>query len=269
MTDSIIKKYNIRAKKALGQNFLVNDSIVTKISQVISPNGRNIIEVWPWYWALTEKLCKENPSALELVELDKDMIEILEDRISHNDFGDFGHNIKINNIDVLKYSPPFENYDVIANIPYYITSPILRHFLYDSEKKTDNMVILMQKDVWDKILKKKKNKNSVLSLFIEKKADVSEEIFVAPGNFVPPPKVDSSVLLFKSHWKYEEVSDEEFLNLIHKAFSEPRKKTIKNLEKGGFDKPKMLEIFQRLEISENARAEEINLETWLKILELY
>lgn len=263
MTIQIIKKYWISAKKSLGQNFLVNDQIVEKIANILPTEWTNIIEVWPWYGALTEKLAKKSPKNLELVELDTDMITILEDRINS---WELPKSIKINNIDVLKFEPQYENYNIIANIPYYITSPILRHFLYDSESKPSNMVILMQKDVWDKILKKKKNKNSVLSLFIEKKTDVSEEIFVAPWNFVPAPKVDSSVLLFKSHNKFKDVDDKKFLNLIHKAFAEPRKKVIKNLEKWGFNKDTLTNLFEELNINENARAEDINLEIWCNIL---
>ncbi|MDP2395803.1 MAG: rRNA adenine N-6-methyltransferase family protein [bacterium] len=120
---------------------------------------------------MTEKLIARKPKSLNLVELDKDMIEILEKRIKNNDFDLSGIDFHINNIDVLKYEPtdvdicrdapcgcpenttgypqgaPLHKYSVIANIPYYITSPILRHFLYDVKTKPENMVILMQKDV--------------------------------------------------------------------------------------------------------------------------
>jgi 16S rRNA A1518/A1519 N6-dimethyltransferase RsmA/KsgA/DIM1 with predicted DNA glycosylase/AP lyase activity len=75
------------------------------------------------------------------------MIDILNDRTNNGDFHVENTQFKINNIDVLKYEPGFETYDVIANIPYYITSPILRHFLYDVENKPEHMVILMQDDV--------------------------------------------------------------------------------------------------------------------------
>jgi 16S rRNA (adenine1518-N6/adenine1519-N6)-dimethyltransferase len=89
-----------------------------------------------------------------LVELDTDMIKILESRIANRDFDLENTNLQINHIDVLKYEPAFVEYDVIANIPYYITSPILRHFLYETENKPKHMVILMQEDVGNKILGK-------------------------------------------------------------------------------------------------------------------
>ena len=134
MTLEILKKYHIKAKKSLGQNFLVNEQIVDWISNVIEVKDKNIIEVWPWYGALTEKLIIKKPKSLNLVELDRDMIEVLNKRIDSWDFDLDWIDFKINNLDVLKYIPENKDYSVIANIPYYITSPILRHFLYVKRK---------------------------------------------------------------------------------------------------------------------------------------
>lgn len=262
----IIKKYSIFAKKSLGQNFLVNDEIVNEISDIIEVEWKNIVEVWPGYWALTEKLLNKNPKSLSLVELDTDMIEILEDRKNNWDFNLEKTDFSINNIDVLKYEPNYEKYDVIANIPYYITSPILRHFLYDVKNKADSMVILMQKDVWDKILWKGKNKSSVLSLFIEKKCLVEEVLFVWKENFKPAPKVESSVLLFKTRDDFNEIEDEKFLEIIKKWFSEPRKKLIKNLVKWWINKEKITSIFNELWFWENARWEDLSILDWCNIV---
>ena len=169
MTLEILKKYKIKAKKLLWQNFLVNDYIVENIAKQINIKWKNIVEIWPGYWVLTKKLLENNPKSLILVELDKDMIEIIEDRIKNKDINPTWINFKIKNIDILKFESQLKNYSVIANIPYYITSPILRHFLYNVKNVPKNMVILMQKDVWDKILGWKKSKSSVLSLFLAKK----------------------------------------------------------------------------------------------------
>jgi 16S rRNA (adenine1518-N6/adenine1519-N6)-dimethyltransferase len=142
------------------------------------------------------------------------MIEILNDRISNNDFDLENIDFNINRKDILKYEPENKDYSVIANIPYYITSPILRHFLYDVENKPDEMVILMQKEVAEKIMLNFKNKSSVLSLMIEKKSDVSYEQDVLKDFFVPAPKIDSAVLLFKYNNKFNEIDDDKFLKLI-------------------------------------------------------
>ena len=107
------------------------------------------------------------------------------------------------------------------------------------------MLILMQKDVADKILGGKKKKSSVLPLFIEKKCFVSEKIFVPKESFIPAPKVESSVLLFETHQNYEDIDDSKFLELIKAGFCEPRKKCIKNLVKAGYDGQKISEFLKQ------------------------
>ncbi len=266
MNNEIIKKYNIKAKKALGQNFLVNNEILKQIVNITNIENKNIIEVWPWYWALTEKILEKKPKNLELIELDKDMINILNDRIKNNDLKIQNTNITIKNIDVLKYYPNFDNYIVIANIPYYITSPILQHFLYSQKNKSKEMIILMQKDVWDKIINKEKN--SVLSLMIEKKAFASEKIFVWKENFIPSPKVESSVIYFQSHNLYNNINDELFLKTIKIWFSSPRKKLIKNFVNHWYKKEQILQIMQQINLSWNERPEELNIEKWILFMKL-
>ncbi len=270
----IIKKYNINPKKSFWQNFLINEAILENIASFMPLEWKNIVEVWPGYWALTEKILSEKPSSLDLVELDKSMIDILQSRIGNNELNISKEtNFKINNIDVLKYNPPLKDYIVIANIPYYITSPILFHFLYEVQNKPTEMIILMQKDVWDKIRKINWNKNSVLSLYIDFKCSLVKEIVkVWPNNFIPAPKVDSSVLYFKVKDKSElpevsspEISSKDFLDIIKLWFSEKRKKLISNLSKK-YNKSQLFEIFIKLWYSENVRAEELKLEDWIDLL---
>lgn len=269
MNFDLIKKYNIKAKKSLWQNFLVNENILENIANILDLEKQNIIEVWPWYGALTEKILEKKPSNLTLIELDNDMISILENRILNWDFKN-EDKISIKNIDVLKYFPDFEKYFVIANIPYYITSPILRHFLYDLKNIPERMLILMQKEVWDKIILWqsfwKKVKTSVLSLFVAKKCKVSEVIFVWKENFSPAPKVESTVLLFEKINDFDFLDDKIFLDFIKKAFIEPRKKLVNNLVKSGFEKEKILSYFQEKNINENIRPEELNIENWCQFI---
>ena len=149
----IIRKYQIQAKKSLGQNFLINDGILEKIATATKVKEKNIIEVGPGYGALTERLLDINPTSLTLVELDADMVKILESRIENEELKIGEVDFQILKQDVLTYNPVFEDYSVIANIPYYITSPILFHFLYEVERRPEHMVILLQKDVGDKIRK--------------------------------------------------------------------------------------------------------------------
>lgn len=266
MSIELLKKYNIKAKKSLWQNFLVNEKIVEEISKITQINWKNIVEVWPGYWALTEKLLQKKPKSLTLVELDLDMINILNKRVNSNDFNLDWIDFNILNIDVLKYKPEFKNYFLIANIPYYITSPILRHFLYDIENTPEKMLILMQKDVWDKILWLGKNKSSVISLFIEKKCKTKEVLFVWKQNFIPSPKVESSVLLFEKHDLYKEIDDEKFLKIIKAWFVSPRKLLVKNFVQSWFDKDYILNIFNDLSLKNDIRWEDIDIAWWCDLI---
>lgn len=299
MNFEILKKYGVKAKKSLWQNFLFDDNILDSISSILDINWKNVLEIWPWFWALTEKLLLKNPNSLHLVELDKDMIEILYDRIKNSELRIKDVDFQIFNKDVLKFEPEFkspeldaiqgrfpttrewqiignEMYYVIANIPYYITSPILQKFLYNVTVKPEKMIILMQKDVWDKILswqisqindniKKIRNKSSVLSLFIAKKSYVKEILSVPASSFIPAPKVESSVLLFETHNNYSEVDDSKFLELIKIWFREPRKKLINNLVKWWFQKEIILEIFNNLWFHENIRWEDLSIDEWIEL----
>ncbi len=270
MIEDIFKKFKIKAKKSLGQNFLVDDSILKYIADYLDLENKNIVEVWPWYWALTQKLLDNSPKSLTLVELDKDMVSILEKRIEDGDLNAWNVNFKINNVDVLKYFPLIKNYSVIANIPYYITSPILRHFLYEVENKPANMIILMQKDVWDKILlwqdNNKRYTSSVLSLFVAKKTKVIEIASVPKESFIPSPKIESSVLFFEKHNLYDDIPDKKFLKIIKIWFLSPRKKLIKNLNKWWFNKSELLKIFSELWMDENIRGEILWINDWCNLI---
>lgn len=259
----LIEKYHIKAKKSLGQNFLINESVLDEITHITQIEWKNILEIWPWFWALTGKLISMQPCALTLVELDDFMIEILQDRISKKELDVEKIAFEIIHKDVLKVEPPFQNYKVIANIPYYITSPILYKFLYEVKNKPESMIILMQKEVWERIVSKK---SSVLSLFVQKKCTVSEKIFVPRNFFSPPPKVDSSVLYFEVDNKFDQISDEKFMKFIKASFSNPRKKMISNLAQWWYNKQEFLEKLHSLWYTENTRSEELSIQDYISLL---
>lgn len=270
MTKDLIKLYNIKAKKSLWQNFLFDDNVLDKIVNYTNIFWENIIEVWPWFWALTQKLSDKDPKTLRLIELDNDMIDILEKRKILWDFKNT--DIEIINKDILKYFPDLNDYKVIANIPYYITSPIINHFLYEQEHLPKEMIILMQKDVWDKILAwnfedwKKKTKTSVLSLLISKKYYTKKIIDVSKECFSPKPKVESIVLYFEKHNLFSDISDDTFLDTIKIWFKEARKKLIKNLWNLSLKKEELLKVFDKLEIDESARAEDLDIYKWINLV---
>lgn len=259
----IIEKYKIKAKKSLWQNFLMDENILEIISSCVDINWENIVEVWPWFWALTSRLLQKQPNSLTLVELDNFMIEILQDRLRNSDFDIGETKFEILNQDVLKFSPLFENYKIIANIPYYITSPILFRFLYEVWNIPTNMVILMQKEVWEKILSQK---SSVLSLFIKRKCDVKKEVLVPKNAFSPAPKVDSIVLSFVKKQEITSLDEQKFLSFIKASFSNPRKKMINNLSALWYDKNKVLNLLLELWFNENSRAEDLSISDYEFIL---
>ena len=250
----------MRLKKKLGQHFLVDQNVINKLVRNISPNNKDIIvEIGPGDGAMT-KLILPSVKKMYLIEKDIDLVNELVFAL------DKYKNSNIINQDVLKYTPELEKYSVVANIPYYITSPILRHFIYDVEHIPESMIILMQKDVGDKILWYKKNKSSVISLFVNKKYQVEEIIKVPKENFIPAPKVESSILLFEKHNLYGEIDNQKFLTIIKIWFSSSRKKLISNLVAWGFQKHKVLSIFKELEIEENARWEDLDISQWCDIV---
>jgi len=277
-----LSAYKLRAKKSLGQNFLIDETILRNISESINITWKNIIEVGPWYGALTSYILDKNPQALYLIELDSDMIEILEERFNIQTLPwipsliqgqETQMNLKIFHQDILTFNPDFQEYSVVANIPYYITSPILSHFLYTCKHTPKQMLILMQQDVGDKILQgtgtkvpvPKKLRSSVISLMIAKKCFVSEKLLVPAKSFIPVPKVESSVLYFESHEKYISIDDEGFLKFIKIWFAEPRKKLIKNLTKWGYSSQKILDFFCQQWVSENIRWEAWDIDFWTQL----
>ena len=267
---------SIKAKKSLGQNFLIDENILHRIADFFDINWKNVLEVWPGYWALTEYLLEKKPKLLHLVELDKDMVHILEWRVEKKELKVEWIDFQIFHQDVLKFKPSFGNYFVIANIPYYITSPILTHFLYALSNSPQKMLIMMQREVGERILegklenekwKSKRAKKSVLSLMLAKKCRVEKVVDVPRTAFHPVPKVDSIVLAFEKHHLFQETSDELFLDFIKICFSQPRKKLLNNLISGSYEKEQVLSVLKKLWIDEGTRGEELSVEVVIDLME--
>lgn len=268
MSQSLREYYQISAKKKLGQNFLTDENKLQIIAQAYPLAGKNVIEVWPGYGALTEYILQEHPTSLDLIELDRDMIAILEDRldpVSAYPLMTEWSTVQILHKDVLKLEQIPEKSIIVANIPYYITSPILTHFLMHLHSHVDAMVIMMQREVAEKILAKKW-KHSYLSischLFCR---EISLVTNVPASSFVPAPKVDSSVLLFATAGLNDEeiIYKQKILQLASHGFKEPRKKMISNLAKyGKWGESELLKILNQLSLNENLRAEDLSVENW-------
>lgn len=257
-----------------------------------------MIEVGPGYGALTEYIIAERPKTLDLVELDPDMIDILDERIENEWYGrtldtlwadttpitrhyklhsvsntwdedGTSMSLSIHHQDVLSFTPEYQEYSVIANIPYYITSPILFHFLYDLPTPPQEMTIMMQKEVGEKILawRGKKIHHSYLSLAMELACEDIELIrYVGRESFDPPPKVDSIVLAFRIKKERDIKKEQNLLNLWKVAFTHPRKTLLSNLKGSVYTREWLMEILTTLGYDEKVRAEAIQLEDWEKLL---
>lgn len=263
--------YNPKAKKHLWQNFLKNKSILARIVGEGNLEDKHILEIGPGPGDLTEALLTKKPLTLDLVELDADMFPLLQERFN-------GENITIYHHDILKIDIQkglrkkeswilfaqwniiyYPSYEVYGNIPYYITSPILRHLLYEVSLSPDAITVTMQKEVADRILARD-GKHSVLSLSCWLVSDVEKICDISPNNFVPVPKVWSTCLKFKTK-QSDKQEAKKILSLIEKWFSQKRKKLISNLSEK-FEKTKIMKLFQELWISENVRAEDLDLDKW-------
>ncbi|MDF2866107.1 MAG: rsmA [Clostridia bacterium] len=231
-----------------------------------------IIEIGPGLGNLTYYLQKHN---LLLVEIDDRMLDILQERFSQNT------NISILNNDILKINIDteienlekaknikFKKVKVVANLPYYITSPIVFKLLEDS-KRVCEIVIMVQEEVADRIIAKSKSKDyGILTIMIEYYARATKELVVPSASFIPSPNVTSAVIKIVKEDKYEDVNSKIFKELVHKAFANRRKKLINSLvmnkllelEKNDIDK-----ILKECNVSENARAEELNIDEYINI----
>jgi len=258
----------IQAKKHLGQNFLRNKHILEQIVHADTLSGRDILEIGPGPWDLTECLLSKNPKSLTVVEIDSDMIPLLEER--------FGDSIRIFHQDVLEthisnsvseststiFFP--KKYDVYGNIPYYITSPILMHFLYEIEYLPDSLTLTMQKEVAERILARD-GKHSVLSLACQLVADVSKICDINPNNFVPVPKVWSTCLQFTILPTLDRKANKKILTLIKQGFSQKRKKLSSNLSNAGYTKESVSKSFADIWLSPDIRAEDLSIQNWRDI----
>jgi 16S rRNA (adenine1518-N6/adenine1519-N6)-dimethyltransferase len=268
----------IKAKKSLGQNFLIDQEALTDIAHSIAIAWEHIIEVGPGYGALTDYILSHHPSTLDLVELDPDMVEILDERYMGDEVAPKilweeqvlvkTTPIAIHHQDVLTFAPTYDEYSIIANIPYYITSPILFHFLYDIANPPKEMTIMMQEEVGEKILewRTKKPHHSYLSLAMELACtDIEVVRYVWRGGFDPAPKVDSIVLKFRVKSSRDREIEEQLLTLWRLAFTHPRKTLISNLKWSHYDREWVKKWLAECGYDEKVRAEAVRKEDWGKL----
>ena len=270
ITKRIMKTNSIFAKKSFGQNFLIDDNILQGIVDSANVTSEDtIVEIGPGLGNLTHYILEKGAKVIAF-EIDNDMIDILKDRFANNT------NLDIVNQDILKVDMEeyFDNKKVkiIANLPYYITTPIIFKLL-EYRKNIDSITIMIQKEVADRIAALPCSKDyGVLTINTNYMADIKRIFNVPNTSFIPAPNVTSSVIQIVPNEEKEKalgIKDEEtFKELIKKAFSARRKKlsnSLSNTGIKGMTKQDIDNVIEKVGLNPNCRAEEVSIEAYVKM----
>lgn len=265
MYGDFMKSNNFEFKKKFGQNFLTNDTIPNKI--VSSSNIKKdslVIEIGPGAGALTKILATKAKQVLAY-EIDTSLEDILaENLLGYNNveiiFDDF-LNRDVSQ-DIKKYD--YKYLYVIANLPYYITTPIITKFIYD-EIDVERIVIMVQKEVGERFSAKPKTKDyGSITVFLNYYFDIKKLFNVSRNCFMPKPNVDSVIIALDKKYKKENLNNKElFFRLVRDSFQFKRKTLRNNLKK--YDLQKIEEVLLKYNFTLNTRAEELPIEVFIDI----
>ncbi len=272
-TKFMLNKYKLSANKSLGQNFLINDEVVEKIVASADVNESDlVIEIGPGLGNLTEYLL-EKAGKVIAIELDERMIQILQDRFS------LYNNFELLNQDVLKVdlekliqdnkNEKIKNAKIVANLPYYITTPIIMKLL---EEKLDieSITVMIQKEVADRLIAVPGSKLSGAITYCVYYYATSESVTIVENNsFIPEPAVDSEVikLLIRKEHPVKLNDESEFFKLIKVSFMQRRKTLINSIVNGGMvsNKEEAKELFDALGLDYNVRGETLTIEQFAEM----
>lgn len=261
---------NHKAKKKYGQNFLNDSNLSDEILDIANINEETeVLEIGPGLGFLTEKLI-ENSKFLTAFEIDDDLIPFLNKKFEnkqnfkliHQDFME---------ADLEKFFEDKKNVKVVANIPYYITSPIINKLL-EYRENIDEIYLMVQKEVAERIASQPHSKNmSLLTHAVQFYAE-AEYLFTVPKEkFDPVPKVDSAFLGIKilKDKRYEsQISEEKYFKYLKEAFSNKRKSIANNLTKSGFSKDVVGSALEKVGKTRLARTEEFSVQEFIDFIEI-
>lgn len=264
----IMEKYGFKFSKGLGQNFIIDDNVLTRIiegSDITKTDG--ILEIGPGIGVMTDALC-ENAGKVVSIEIDRTLIPVLEETVGHH------ANLKVINQDVLKLDvlqlvkEEFgdQRPKLIANLPYYVTTPIIMKFLEERIPVSD-LIVMIQKEVADRIVAKPSTKDyGALSVVVQYFTEPQVVTRVSRGSFMPMPNVDSTVIRLKvREIPPVTLDDEETFFLTIKDGFGKRRKTLLNALSSGFLRISKAQAKQALDlagINENTRGEALDIDTF-------
>lgn len=274
-TKFILKKYHIQANKKLGQNFLINDEVINGIVEASNIQKEDlVIEIGPGLGTLTSELL-ENAGKVIAIELDENMLPILNDRFKLYD------NFELLNEDVLKVDlnklisenmGGLSKAKVVANLPYYITTPIIMKLL-ENKLNIESITVMVQKEVADRITAKPGDKLSgSITYSVDYYAEAEKIVFVDKSSFIPAPEVDSEVikLQIREEPKVHVENEELFFKVIKASFMQRRKTLLNGLSNSGIikDKESLKKILEKLGLSVDIRGEKLTIEQFAELSNL-
>ncbi|MBE6156632.1 MAG: ribosomal RNA small subunit methyltransferase A [Firmicutes bacterium] len=252
----------MKAKKSLGQNFLIDKNIIDKIENSINATENDlIIEIGPGMGALT-KVLKQKNANLICYEIDHDMIpylKVLEDEKTKIIFND----ILLSNIKEDIKNINYNNLFIVGNLPYYITTPIIR-FLIDLKLDIKEMLFMVQEEVADRFTALPGTKEyGSITLYLKYYFNIEKLFRVSKNCFKPVPKVESAIIRFEKRERLPQTNEEKYFKLIVDSFKMKRKTLKNNLSGYNFDKIK--KILVEFNLSESVRAEELDEKVFVAI----
>lgn len=276
-TRFILNKYNIKADKKLGQNFLISDDAVNRIIEKSEVTKSDlVIEIGPGLGTLTKELL-ERAGKVICIELDTRMVKILNERFSLYDNFEIIHDdiLKVDLKSIIKREKENQNMKeakIVANLPYYITTPIIMKLL---EEKLDlkTITVMVQKEVADRLTALPGTKKSgAITYGVYYYAEAEEVLEVLPESFIPAPEVTSEVIQFKIR-KEPPVfvgDDKKMFQIIKCAFTQRRKTLLNSLVNTNIfnSKEHGSKILKEVNLKENVRPEELTLEDFARIADL-
>jgi 16S rRNA (adenine1518-N6/adenine1519-N6)-dimethyltransferase len=270
-TKKLLKAYDLHARKGLAQHFLVDGGVVKQILNAAELSSSDtIVEVGPGLGVLTEELVKSAGKVIA-IELDQHLTELLKERMTSYS------NLIVINGDMLKTDPTqllescgIIDYKVVANLPYYITGAVIRHFL-EASMKPRMMVLMVQREVAKQITAKP-GEMSLLSVSVQFYGAPKIAAKVPARAFYPTPEVDSAVLRIDVYPQPKVAVDNanEFFRLVKAGFSTNRKQLVNSLANGlVLPKAEILPLLEKSSIDPKRRAETLTIEEWGRLFNIY
>ena len=256
----------IKAKKSLGQNFLIDETVIDKIVETTSINNKNVIEIGPGTGNLTKAILKKNPKKFFVVEKDNNLSMLLREN--------FKDQIIIINEDILKFNEKDlikEKLIVFGNLPYNISTEILCKWIVNLKNRDfwfDELILMFQKEVAERIIAKFNTSNyGRLTILANWKLNVKKICDIYPKSFSPRPKIDSTLLHFTPKEDFFEINDPKNLEIITRIFFSHRRKMLKKPFNLIFNNNN--DILNKLKIDLNLRPQNLDLNTYYNLTKEY